>query len=197
MIALTFDDGPSVSTPEVLQILDRYHAKGTFFLIGANVKRYPQIARQIVDHGQQIANHSYLHSSLLPYLLPNQIGDDYEKAEKAIRNATGLEPRFYRAPHGRLSPWMRWDIRRQGLVLTGWTYSVGDWKNPGVEELISRVLSKAQPGSIVLLHDGLDRDESPDRSQLIQALPSIIEQLQAQGYQLVTVAELLGKEPYF
>jgi peptidoglycan/xylan/chitin deacetylase (PgdA/CDA1 family) len=198
MIALTFDDGPNaIYTPEVLQILDSYQAKGTFFLIGANVKRHPEIARLIIEHGQQIGNHSYLHSNFLPYLLPNQIVDDYRKAEKAIREATGLEPRFYRAPHGRLSPWMRWDLRRQGLILAGWNDSAGDWKNPGVEELVKRIVGAARPGGIIDLHDGLDRNESPDLSQLVQALPTIIEQLQSRGYRLVTLAQLLGKEPYF
>jgi peptidoglycan/xylan/chitin deacetylase (PgdA/CDA1 family) len=92
---------------------------------------------------------------------------------------------------------MRWELRRQGLILTGWTYSVADWKNPGVETIIFRVVSKARPGSIVDLHDGLDRTVNPDRSQLVQALPAIIQQLQAKGYQLVTLTQLLGKKPYF
>ena len=199
MIALTFDDGPNAGyTSQILQILDRYQVKGTFFVIGENVERHPEIAREIALRGHQIGNHSHSHSDSLPYLLPNQIANDSRKARKAIREATGLEPRFYRAPHGRFSPWMSWALRREGFVLTGWYSSPKDWKDPGVEKLIDRVVDNAaRSGSIIDLHDGLGLEENADRSQLVQALPSIIEQLQAQGYRFVTVADLLGEEPYF
>ena len=79
--------------------------------------------------------------------------------------------------------------------MVGWTFSPGDWRNPGTEEIINRVVNAARPGSIILFHDGLDHSQNPDRSQLIQALPSIIEQLQSQGYHFVTVAQLLGMKP--
>ena len=151
----------------------------------------------VVEYGNQIANHSQSHSNFLPYLTPEQIVDDYKSAEQAIRNATGLSPRFYRAPHGKVTPWMRHALHSQGLILVVWDYSPHDWVNPGVEELTRRVVNAARPGSIILLHDGLDLNENPDKSQLIQALPAIIEQLQAQGYRLVTVAQLLGEKPYF
>lgn len=196
-VALTFDDGPNaVYTPQVLQILDHYSIEATFFVIGANVERHPEIARLIVEHGDQIANHSESHSNYLPYWTPGQIVKDYRNTQKAIRDATGLTPRFYRAPHGRISPWMRWCLRRQGLVMVGWDCSVSDWKNPGVDKLISRVLDETHSGSIILLHDGLDLNENPDRSQLVEALPTIIEKLQGEGYKFVTVAQLLKQEPY-
>ena len=196
-VALTFDDGPNAPyTPQVLQILDHYSIKATFFVIGANVERHPEIARLIVDHGHQIANHSESHSNYLPYWTPGQIVKDYRSTQKAIRDATGLTPRFYRAPHGRISPWMGWSLRRQGLVMVGWDCSVSDWKNPGVDKLIRRVLDGTHSGSIILLHDGLDLNENPDRSQLVQALPTIIEKLQGEGYKFVTVAQLLKQEPY-
>ena len=196
-VALTFDDGPNATyTPQVLQILDHYSIKATFFVIGANVERHPEIARLIVEHGHQIANHSESHSNDLPYWTPGQIMKDYRSAQKAILDATGLTPRFYRAPHGKVSPWMRLALRRQGVVMVRWNCSVSDWKNPGVDKLISRVLDETHSGSIILLHDGLDLNENPDRSQLVQALPTIIEKLQGEGYKFVTVAQLLKQEPY-
>jgi peptidoglycan/xylan/chitin deacetylase (PgdA/CDA1 family) len=180
-----------------LEILAKYDAKGTFFVVGANVNRHSEVAKLVVEYGDQIANHSESHSNFLPYFTPQQIVDDYKSAEQAIRNATGLSPLFYRAPHGKVTPWMRHALHSQGLTLVGWDYSPADWVNPGVEELTRRVVNAARPGSIILLHDGLDLNENPDKSQLIQALPAIIEQLQAQGYRLVTVAQLLGEEPYY
>jgi len=195
-IALTFDDGPTAEyTPQVLQILEHYGVKGTFFLVGYNVERHPEIAKQIVEQGNQIGNHSWSHSNFLPYLLPYQIADDYRKSEKAIYDATGVTPRFYRAPHGKVTPWMRWVLHKEGLMMIGWTFSPGDWRNPGTEEIINRVVNSARPGSIILLHDGLDHNQNPDRSQLIQALPAIIERLQGQGYHFVTIAQLLGMKP--
>lgn len=198
MIALTFDDGPNAAyTPEILRILGQHHAKGTFFVTGVNARRHPEAAREIVEHGNQIANHSYSHSELLACLSPSGIMGDCREAEEAIRASTGLAPRFYRAPYGRLSPWMLWALRSHGLLLIQWDHSTEDWRNPGVDELVRRVGKGARAGGVLLFHDGQDLNLNPDRSQLAQALPAIIERLQAQGYQLVTVAELLREEPYF
>jgi peptidoglycan/xylan/chitin deacetylase (PgdA/CDA1 family) len=196
-VALTFDDGPSATyTPQVLQILEQYNVVATFFVVGANVERHPEVARSIVDHGHQIANHSESHSNNLPYWTPNQILKDYRTTQKAIRDATGETPRFYRPPHKKVSPWMRWTLRRQGVVMVTGNCAVRDWTNPGVDKLISRSVSKTHSGSIILLHDGLDLEEDANRSQLVQALPAIIEKLQAEGYTFVTVAQLLNQQPY-
>ncbi len=198
VIALTFDDGPNAAyTPEILRTLEKHDAKGTFFVTGANAKRHPQVAREIVEHGNQIANHSYSHSESLTFLSPSQIMRDCREAEEVIRESTGLAPRFYRAPYGRLSPWMLWVLRSHGLLLIQWDCSGKDWRNPSADELVHRVTKSARAGGILLFHDGLGLNLNPDRSQLAQALPVIIEQLQARGCQLATVAELLREEPYF
>jgi len=196
-VAITFDDGPTPATEDILEILEGYGARATFFVCGDNVERYPEIASLIVDKGCQIANHSNSHSEYLRFLLPHQVVNDYKKAENAIYEATEVEPRFYRAPFGRTSPWMRWALEREGLQLVGWGNSYEDWEDQGSDELIDGITRNTVSGSIILLHDGHHLDENPDRSQLIQALPSIIEKLQSKGYQLVTVAEMLGEDAYF
>lgn len=196
-VAITFDDGPSPATLEILEILDRYEVKATFFVCGANVERYPDIAASIVDKGCQIANHSQSHSNYLKLYPPYRVVNDYKKAESAIYEATGVEPRFYRAPSGRTSPWMRWALRREGLQLVGWNDLSRDWEDPGKDIIIDQITRNVRSGSIIVLHDGHRLIENPDRSQLIQVLPTIIENLQSQGYQLVTVAEMLGEDPYF
>lgn len=196
-VALTFDDGPNpLTTPRVIDVLDRYHAGGTFFLVGANVERHPEVASLITRRGYEVGNHSEFHANLLPYYLPQQIAADYRRAEDAIARATGTAPRLYRAPHGRISPWMRLTLRQAGMVLIGWDYSPRDWEHPGTDELVKRVTGAVRNGSIILLHDGLDLNDSPDNSQLVDALPRIIEDLQGRGFMLVSVSELLGERPY-
>ena len=191
-VALTFDDGPSPTyTPQILDILRDHDAKGTFFLVGANVSRHPDVARRIVAEGHQVGNHSQDHSYDLPFLLPNQIKNDYLSAQRAISAATGVTPNAYRAPHGRISPWMAATIRAEGARIIGWDVAGGDWKNPRVDILVKRIVSRVKPGSIVLLHDALDTDAGADRGVLVKALPAIIDQLQAKGFRLVTVDELL------
>lgn len=195
-VALTFDDGPSPTTPTVLDILDGYGAKGTFFLVGQNTERLPSVAHMIVDRGHEVGNHSQTHSYLLPYMPPNAVAADYRRSAAAIQKATGVRPHLFRAPHGNLSPWMRWAIRHEGARIVGWDTSPQDWRDPDESDLVKRIATTVQPGSIILLHDGMDLSPDPDRRKLVQALPGIIEALQIQGYRLVTVSQLLRDAPY-
>ncbi len=196
-IALTFDDGPNpLVTPKVLDILDHYGAKGTFFLVGENVRRHPDTASLIVERGHEVGNHSQSHGNFLPYYLPQFITRDFDRAEAEITDATGLMPRIYRAPHGRVTPWMRVALRVHGVVMIRWDYSPRDWEQVAPDELVRRVTAAARNGGVILMHDGLDLNDSPDRSNTVEALPRIIETLQARGFRLVTVAELFKQEPY-
>lgn len=192
-VALTFDDGPNpVYTREILQVLRDYDVKATFFVVGANVAKHPEVATEIVQEGHELGNHSMTHRYALPFELPHQIRGDYRQAQQAIWEAAGVSPRLYRAPHGRVSPWMAWALRREGARLVRWDVSPGDWQDVSPEVIVQRVLDRARPGSIILLHDGLDLDDKADRRVIVQALPDLIEGLLDQGYLLMTVGELLG-----
>lgn len=194
VVALTFDDGPNpVYTPQVLDILEAYNAKATFFVTGTSVSRHPEIARQIVTHGHEIANHSMHHEYKLPFLLPHQLFHDYRVTQDTIYNTTGVVPRLYRAPHGRISPWMGLILHRAGATIIGWDIWPKDLQGPAAEALVQRTLDQVKPGSIILLHDGLDLNQKANRDMVVQALPHLIEELQGLGYRFATVSELLQR----
>ncbi len=197
VVALTFDDGPSVTgTPDVLAILSKYDVKATFFLIGSNTDKHADLAKRIFNEGHQVAVHSFNHSSLLPFETPYQERRDASSTRDAIRNATGAAPLFYRPPHGRLTPVMRWAISNDNFTIVNWSIETQDWKPVTAEEITSQILSKAKPGSIILLHDGINKENNPDRTEMVKAIDKTIPILQKEGYKFVTIAELFHKVPY-
>jgi peptidoglycan/xylan/chitin deacetylase (PgdA/CDA1 family) len=198
VIALTFDDGPSTSaTPAVLDVLRHYNLRATFFLVGSNVQRHPGITSRIVAEGHQVGLHSYSHSRWLPYELPSQVDSDAARTREAVLEAASVAPRFYRPPHGKTSPWMRWACHRAGYTLVNWSVSAKDLKARDGGTLAIDILQKVRPGAVVLLHDGLDTSDAPKHSALLDALPIIIGRLLAEGYRFVTLAELFQREAYW
>ncbi|MBI3744718.1 MAG: polysaccharide deacetylase family protein [Chloroflexi bacterium] len=195
-IALTFDDGPTPSTLGVLDTLAKYGVKATFFEVGVNVTRHPDISRQVIASGSEVGLHSYSHSYWLPFQFPWQSVRDIERGRDAVVATIGKDPLIFRAPHGKTSLWMRWGLQRHGTKAVGWDVQATDWQQRPGQEIAADVVRQLHPGAIILLHDGLDTADAPDRSAMLAALPMIIEQAQAQGYRFKTVAELLGVQAY-
>jgi peptidoglycan/xylan/chitin deacetylase (PgdA/CDA1 family) len=189
-IALTFDDGPSPYTPQVLAVLDRYHVKATFFMIGQRVEQHPDLARSVVAAGHVIANHTYDHRNLV-LDVERGVTRELAKAETAITGATGLIPRMFRPPYGAADRYTFDASHRAGYVGIEWSDSSKDWLRPGVDVIVRHVLAHASNGAIVLMHDG-----GGDRSQTVAALDKIIPELQRRGFELVTIPDLLGIAPY-
>lgn len=192
-IALTFDDGPNEPyTSEILDILKKYNVKATFFVLGKNVERYPDIAKRIVKEGHSIGNHTYDH----PYLLvqsKSHIEYQLRKTEQAIVTATGIKPRLFRPPYGVNSSWIYNILKENGYVTVEWSVTGHNGgRDIPPEKIIGNVLNKAKNGSIILLHDGDRLIRGADRRNIVRALPVIIESLQKDGYRLVTVPELLS-----
>jgi peptidoglycan/xylan/chitin deacetylase (PgdA/CDA1 family) len=191
-IALTFDDGPQdVYTPQILDILKKYRLKATFFLIGKNVKFFPEVVKRIVREGHCIGNHTYSHPDLV---LKNkeQIRLQLQKTEEAIYNATGLKTYLFRPPYGADNHWVSLEAENLGYVIIQWSVSgLNGRKDSQFDKIARRVITNTQNGSIILLHDGNRLSNKTDRSQIIKALPIIIETLQQKGYQFVTIPELL------
>jgi peptidoglycan/xylan/chitin deacetylase (PgdA/CDA1 family) len=194
LVALTFDDGPDpTSTPEVLRLLERYGAKATFFLVGAAAHRHPRLVRAIAEAGHTVANHSWDHASF-PAIPGRQRRTQIKWCQRAIA-PYGL--RLFRPPYGRQNVASRLDARLLRFQVIAWSLSVEDWreKDPGV--MAARLVAKARPGSIVLLHDSIFRGE-PDQSlqygrqPLIRAVELYLEQTHRQ-YQFVTVPELMAR----
>ena len=194
VIALTFDDGPSPYTAEVLNILARYQVKATFFLIGQNVERHPDLAQRIVAEGHAIGNHTYSHPLWEAVANPGKAAQELSKGAAAIQTATGVSPTLFRPPRGWRSPWMMRLARRTGYLVVTWSVSPDDWRGPPPEVIAERVLRQVRPGAIILLHDGLGTQVDPHMQNTVIALPTIIEGLQVRGYRFVTVPEFTTAE---
>jgi peptidoglycan-N-acetylglucosamine deacetylase len=186
-VALTFDDGPSPYTPQVLAILNQYHVKATFFLWGQHVQQFPGYAQQELAAGHTLGNHTFTHPHLTT-LSSSNILSELTRTQNAIRQATGFTPTLFRPPYGEYNSTVLADAGQVGLSSTIiWSYAPQDWTLPGASVIASRVLSNTSNGSIILLHDG-----GGDRSQTVSALPTIIQGLQARGLRLVTVPQILA-----
>lgn len=192
VVALTFDDGPSPHTAEVLDILARSQVKATFFVIGQNVERHPDLARRIVAEGHAIGNHTYSHPLWAAAETPGRVAQELDDAAAAIQEATGIYPTLFRPPHGWRSPWMVHLAHRKDYLVVTWSVSPDDWRRPSPQVVVGRVLRQVQPGAIILLHDGLETRASPPMQNTVDALPAIIERLVAQGYRFVTIPELMA-----
>ncbi len=188
-IALTFDDGPSESTSEILDILARHNAAATFFQCGANVERLPSVARAVADAGHEIGNHSHTH----PYLFlrsPRAIAEDLARAQETIVAHTAFRPVWLRVPYGVRWPGLR--AAQQRLQLTGvmWTAIGYDWSSTA-EEVVARMSRNAGNGAIFCLHDGRELRAKPDVRVTIEAVRRLVPMLLDQGYKLETVSRLL------
>lgn len=188
-IALTFDDGPSESTPELLDILDRYGAPATFFQCGANVRRLPQVAREVAAAGHEIGNHSDTHAYLF-IRTPHQILDELRQAQETIEQATGLCPRLFRAPYGVRWFGLREAQRRLDLLGVMWTAIGVDWKL--THDRVSALLGRsACNGAIFCLHDGRILQPQPDIRVTLRAVERLLPVLIDEGYHFERVSDIL------
>jgi peptidoglycan/xylan/chitin deacetylase (PgdA/CDA1 family) len=188
-IALTFDDGPSTSTPLFLETLAQHRIPATFFQIGANVLRHPDIARAVPSAGHEVGNHSHTHTNfaLKP---PGVITEDFARAQSAIGDVTGVRPTLMRAPFG--VRWFGFRGMQEKLGLTGVMWSVIglDWKLPAAA-IAERVLSRVRDGGIICLHDGRGTLENPDVAPALEAVRLIVPALIGAGYHFESVSQLL------
>ena len=188
-IALTFDDGPSESTPRVLEALDRYGAPATFFQIGANVERLPRIALAVQAAGHEIGNHSQTHP-LFCFHSGAFIFHEFVRAQRAIAEVTGFSPVLLRAPFGARWFGFRAAQRRLGLLGVMWTVIGYDWRLKA-DTIVGRMLAGAANGAIFCLHDGREVRANPDIRETLAAIGRLVPALQDQGYKLDTVSRLL------
>lgn len=193
VVALTFDDGPSQYTQQVLDVLNRYGVKATFFELGSNVVQLPNVTKAVADAGMQIGSHGYDHGGASnPYLSEmsdEQLINDLTMAQNAIKDASGVVTTVVRPSGGNVT---FHNIEAAGdlmTVCTGWNVDTEDWSRPGVDAIVDNVLTNVRPGSVVLMHDG-----GGDRTQTIAALETVIPALQEKGYTFVTIDELVEFE---
>ena len=193
-VALTFDDGPDDPySLEVSRVLDEHGVKGTFFEVGKAVDAEPGIARALYDDGQLIGNHSY-HHDYWRWLDPRY--PELDRTQEAFRRQLGVCPAFFRPPHGQRTPFMLAHVSSKGMHAVTWDVSAGDWATDDPALVAQRILDGVKPGSIILLHDGIDGTVTANRAVLVKALPMIIDGLKAKGLTPVRLDELLDRPGY-
>lgn len=205
-IALTFDDGPGPETGQFLDLLDQYKVKGTFFMLSEQVKYRSSLARKVAERGQEIASHTPSHRNYVKHLKEiekkfsgdsfgkekaaeqtrQDLIDDMNASRAVIESATSKKLKILRMPHGIDRPWIKEAARESGFILVNWTYG-SDWLTEPEEKLRSAYIKAIQPGGILLFHDGGSK-----RAKSLALTEAVIKAAQEQGYQIVTVGELLG-----
>jgi peptidoglycan/xylan/chitin deacetylase (PgdA/CDA1 family) len=188
-IALTFDDGPGPYTPRVLDVLERFHARATFFAIG-EMERYfgASTARELRD-GDVVGDHTETHPEMARLTAQKQYNQLLDQIAR-IELQGGQRPTLFRPPYGSFDAKTMGELHALHLLMVLWSVDTGDYLRPGSGQIVSRALAGAHPGAIVLLHDA-----GGDRSETIAALPSILGTLRARGFHLVTVPQLLVDDP--
>ncbi len=185
VVALTFDISWGNNTPTpVLDILKTHDVKSTFFISGPWVKQYPEFPLRIKADGHEIGSHGHRHINL-SNLSKNEIKDEIAKAHNSIKEVTGVEANLIRTPNGDYNDVVIEAVHESNYEAIQWGTDSLDWMNPGVNSIVDRVTKKVHPGDIILMH------ASDTCKQTTEALPTIISNLKGQGYEFVTVSELL------
>ncbi|MDP1509722.1 polysaccharide deacetylase family protein [Paenibacillus ottowii] len=188
LIALTFDDGPDVSnTPAILDLLQKYDAKATFFVVGSRVEKLPHLVKREREEGHEIGNHTFLHSSF-QHISRNKALSELDQGQASIVQATGAGTHLFRPPGGSYNDSLVKLAKEKGLkiILWSWHQDTLDWRKPGVHRIANKVLRNARNGDIVLMHDFVHHS-----TQTVEALKIILPELKKRGYSFVTVSELL------
>ena len=186
-IALTFDDGPwPNSTAQVLDVLKKSNVKATFFMVGMQVQKYPQLLKQVVANGHAIGNHTWSHQ--YDHYNASAAAREIDRTAEIVYKTTGVKTSLFRPPAGILNNGLVSYAHEKKYAVVMWSVDSKDWRSRRTtrQAFIDNVLKEAKPGGIVLLHDG-----GGDRSNTVQALPQLISQLKKHGYKFVTVPELL------
>ncbi|MNX35645.1 Peptidoglycan-N-acetylglucosamine deacetylase [compost metagenome] len=187
-IALTFDDGPSIFTLEVLELLKKYNAKATFFCIGKNIEAHPEIIKQIIAEGHLVGNHSYKHSKFFDFYNAKKIIEEIQKTDQLLEKYTSKKINFFRPPYGVTTPSIRRALKTTGHNVIGWNIRSLDGGTKDQNLIFNRIIKRVSPGGIVLLHDtGLHS---------VLVLEQFLQFLQQNNYKVISVEELLNLKAY-
>ena len=188
-LALTFDDGPGPYTARVLRILRRMHVHATFFVIGRQAVEYPSLVASEAHAGNEVGDHTFTHPPLASLSAAAQRAQIVEAA-RAIHRAGAPWPVLLRPPYGSLNATTVRVLHKLGMLMVLWSADTSDYARPGVARIVYTAISGAEPGAIILMHDG-----GGDRTETIAALPRIITRLRQRGFNLVTISQLIADDP--
>ena len=194
-IALTYDDGPNDRhTPPLLEVLARHGVHATFFMIGRFVQQRPDIVRAVSGAGHAIGNHTFTHP-LLIFSSETQTRDEISQCRAALNDAIGASPVLFRPPFGGRRPATLQIARSLGMQTVMWNITGFDWNAPPAAEIEANVSARIAPagGDIVLLHDGGHRGMGADREQTVIATDHLIRRYKDQGFQFVTIPEMMAQ----
>lgn len=189
-VALTIDDGPDPQvTPQVLEILDQYDVKATFFCIGTKAQQHPDLCREIVRRGHAVENHTQQHRHNFSLLGPRGFMREIQSAQIVLQGITGQEPQFFRAPAGLRNMFLDYALNRLGLQLASWSVRGFDTRISDTDKVKTRLLKGLQAGAIVLLHDGNAARTASGIPVIIEMLPAILESASTSGLRFVTLRD--------
>ncbi|MEF2243381.1 MULTISPECIES: polysaccharide deacetylase family protein [unclassified Paenibacillus] len=189
LIAFTFDDGPNANTtPLILDVLQQYDAKGTFFVIGNRIEHNENIIKRQITEGHEVANHGYSHKFFDRNYPISTINKEITETKNKIFELTGSISPWFRPPGGHINDQVVQAAKENGytVILWSWHQDTKDWRSPGVRFIVKKVLDNARNGDIVLMHDNVYGS-----NQTVEALKIILPELKARGFKFVTVSELV------
>jgi peptidoglycan/xylan/chitin deacetylase (PgdA/CDA1 family) len=204
-LGITFDDGPNPAiTPKLLDLLDRYKAPATFFLIGRYIRECPELVSEISARGHLIGNHTESHPNLF-WKRAAEIRVELRLTYSALKNILGAPPKWFRPPFGFRNPWLAAEARELNMRVVMWTLLPGDWKAPSSEWLIRRmkpIATRAQralkhesgTGEIICLHDGSHHEQNMDRTHTLTALEYWLPRWRDLGLEFVTIESAVGED---
>ena len=181
MIALTFDDGPSDTTSHILELLEQYDARATFFVVGSRARSRADVLLDIIEQGSEIGNHSWSHYQMT-FLSTPSINYELQQTNAVIEEITGVKPVVFRAPYGLVNERLIYVAREMNMPIINWSVDPQDWRTRSSDRICYDILNRVYDGSIILCHDLI--------YQTGTAMEYVIPALIDQGYQLVTISEL-------
>jgi len=189
-VALTFDDGPDPeTTPRVLDLLDAAGARATFFVVGRRAEEHPELAREVVERGHRLGNHTHRHPGAFAFLPPDPLRNEIRRAQTTLTELGGAPPRWFRAPAGIRSPWLEPVLASLGLRLVSWTRRGFDTVIGDPDRVAGRLLDGLAAGDVLLLHDG-GGARTPDGGPVVlPALERVLAELDRRGLRSVALPE--------
>ncbi|MBN1822918.1 MAG: polysaccharide deacetylase family protein [Endomicrobiales bacterium] len=190
-IVLTFDDGPGPYTKKILEVLNEHDLKATFFMDASRVEADPGTAKEVLEAGHEVGNHLYSHINFYQYKkkdIRKRLRGEIEKSEQVFKDELGIKCYAIRMPHGYVRDWVKEIARENGCILVNWTFGC-DWKKIEYGEMLAGYRQSVQPGAILLMHDG-----GWNRKNTVSLLEKVIEYADKEGYEIVTLGELLDIE---
>ncbi|MDR1086857.1 MAG: polysaccharide deacetylase family protein [Endomicrobium sp.] len=188
-VALTFDDGPGKATEKVLEILKEKNVRATFFMLGVRVENDIEMAKKVVADGHEIGDHTYRHVNLYSYKKNNYITSEIEKeilaSKKVIKDRLGIDTKLMRFPYGYSKPSALKVAQKFGYYVINWSFGM-DWENVPAQQMHEKYKQAIKNGAIFLMHD------LPKNERVLSFLGDLIDEIRAEGYDIVTVSELLN-----